>query len=229
MDTGNGTTGFDRDFTVKGCIPSLGCERSFEQQIYTQSGLKVNELGFSFNGEGNDRLAITTSLMGATENPIDATAVDTLSTDLANGAVYNHFETKVVVLDQDEITEISRGTIKTFDLSLSNGTSYQYSLDGSPEAFKIDEGKIAISGNINVLFKAYANSFLTDAAAEILVPLKVYLRKGSEEVIFFIRDAKFEIISPAMSGDTSVEYSIAYNATDIEIIHSSVVTDDFTY
>ena len=230
MDSGNGTAGFDRPNSVGDCVPSLGCERVFEQQIYQQRGLVLGELGFTFNGEGNDRTTLSTTLMGAKEDPVDATVVDNLFDTLNDGQVYNHFEAKVVVYDPDNPTvELARGNIKSASVTLNNNLQSQFVLDGLPEATKIDAQKISISGDMTFLFKTYANSFLQDAVLERLLPIDIIIRKGANEVVLSMPDVKFEVNSPTIDTEASVEVTSNYNATDITITHGSDIAEDYTF
>lgn len=223
MNTSNGTVVYERVFGINNCIPSVGIEKAFQRQLFLQKGLKLGQLGVSYEGEGNNRMTFSLDFTGAESEPIDVTIINGSTTDYTTGAIFNHFEAKIIPYESDQITEIARGLIKTFSLTVNNNLQPQFILDGTPTSYKIDEGKISITGNLTALFKTFANSYLSEAVAETLIPIKVMLKKGVNELTFFLKDCKFAPTEPAQDTAVSVEYSIDYNTTNIEIIHVSEI------
>jgi hypothetical protein len=230
MNTANGTVCYERTFDIKDCVPSLGSEKSFEQQMFRQTGLVLNQLGFTFDGSANDRTKITASFIGAKDIPVTSTAVTTLLTSLMSGEIYNQQEASVVAYDVTNTdTIVTRGKIKTLNLTLDNGAEALYALENSPESFSIGVKQMTVTGSIGVYFKTVANSFLEDGDNGVFRPIRIFVKKGADEIVFFLKDVKFEVTRPDMTNTVAIEYTLNFNVTDIEVMHCSSVTDDFTF
>jgi hypothetical protein len=147
-----------------------------------------------------------------------------------SGEIYNQQEASVVAYDVTNTdTIVTRGKIKTLNLTLDNGAEALYALENSPESFSIGVKQMTVTGSIGVYFKTVANSFLEDGDNGVFRPIRIFVKKGADEIVFFLKDVKFEVTRPDMTNTVAIEYTLNFNVTDIEVMHCSSVTDDFTF
>lgn len=191
-------------FTVKDNIPSFTMEKTFAGigQFIRTTGCKVNEIAFSFGGDGE--LTFSNNIMGAKET-VEASAMCPNAVEAKMNRINNtHLSAKVDGVDTTAINK--------FDFRFSNnldGDKFPIGSEGYRKA--ACEGLATASGSIEAYFEDA--TFLEKAEQNITTSMELIAAYGEDySLSILLPELKFAKNSPAIDGPAGVMLNLNYNA-----------------
>lgn len=190
-------------FTVKENIPSFTMEKTFAGigQFIRTTGCKVNDISFSFGGDGE--LTFSNSIMGAKET-LETSAMSPNAAEAKMNRINNTMLTA-------KIDDTATTAINKFDFKFSNnldGDKFPIGCQGYRKA--ACEGLATASGSIEAYFEDA--TFLEKAEQNITCSMEIQATYGEYSLAILLPELKFAKTSPAIDGPAGVMLNLNYNA-----------------
>jgi hypothetical protein len=199
----SGKTGvYQHVFKVLDEVPSLTVEKGFPDiaLFYRYAGVKASK--FSLTAQvGNNETTYTLDTMAANETE-STTALSESPTSLPLEKFNN---VNAAVKEGGTTLGICRSMQVDIDNGLDGDT---YCLNGSGIRPSINEGTLAVSGSIEVLFED--NALLTKAMNGTETSLELVYTKGDNSLSFLIPEVILERATPTIDGSKGIKAKLSY-------------------
>lgn len=184
--------------------PSFSVEKAFSNGQYSLiNGVKVNQMEFSFGGDGE--LTTTVGLLGCAENMNHESAAQQENITVVPLNRFNNFQASLKIDDKD--VAVATEMTLTIPFGLDDGG---YAIGSKGYRTRINEGIISPTGKLTAFFDD--DSFIQKAINSTITKMQIKLEKGKDSLIIDIPEVMFARSTPAIEGATGITQELDFSA-----------------